>query len=224
MMTALLSTEDDSGKLLADSDLIGLYRKIEMALPHQDLHIIQFISCYPGEGVTTLAREMAMLVAHILNRRTLFVDGGESIRTGDISGRHGMATLLDVVEGKAPLSDAISSRSANDNAAYDYACLARAHEIDKILPNQDKFKQILQSLSGQFKLVVINTPGALIDPASVPLGNLVDGVVLVVEAERTRSPAVKQMLNIISVTGTKLIGMVLNKRRHYIPDWLYRYI
>jgi protein-tyrosine kinase len=49
----------------------------------------------------------------------------------------------------------------------------------------------------------------------------VDGVVMVVEAESTAAPVVRNVRDHILHAGGNLLGVVFNKQRHYIPNWLY---
>ena len=51
--------------------------------------------------------------------------------------------------------------------------------------------------------------------------NLFDGVLLVVEAEKTKWEVVQQAAETIADVGGKVVGAVLNKRRFYIPGFLY---
>jgi Mrp family chromosome partitioning ATPase len=50
----------------------------------------------------------------------------------------------------------------------------------------------------------------------------VDGVVLVVEAEKTRWQVVENLKEKIQNVGGNIIGVVFNKRRFYIPEALYK--
>jgi Mrp family chromosome partitioning ATPase len=50
----------------------------------------------------------------------------------------------------------------------------------------------------------------------------VDGVVLVVEAEKTRWPVAENVRDKIKGSGGNILGIVLNKRRYYIPEWVYK--
>ena len=50
----------------------------------------------------------------------------------------------------------------------------------------------------------------------------VDGVVIVVEADKTRWPVVQSVREKIVQHGGRLLGMVLNKRRYYIPEFIYK--
>jgi len=54
------------------------------------------------------------------------------------------------------------------------------------------------------------------------LTRCVGGVVLVVEAERTRAPIVEQARRAVEANGGRLLGVVMNKRRYHIPRAIYR--
>ncbi|MBA5873184.1 MAG: hypothetical protein GDA66_01355 [Nitrospira sp. CR1.2] len=49
----------------------------------------------------------------------------------------------------------------------------------------------------------------------------IDGTILVIEAERTVSVAAARTVSAIEAAGGHLLGLVLNKRRYIIPDWIY---
>ena len=51
-----------------------------------------------------------------------------------------------------------------------------------------------------------------------------DGVVLVVEAGRTRKEQLDRAMHVIREAQGKLIGFVLNKRQYPIPAWLYSHL
>jgi Mrp family chromosome partitioning ATPase len=50
----------------------------------------------------------------------------------------------------------------------------------------------------------------------------VDGVILVLESGKTRRQVALNVKKQLEDAKGKLLGVVLNKRRHYIPDWIYR--
>jgi Mrp family chromosome partitioning ATPase len=50
----------------------------------------------------------------------------------------------------------------------------------------------------------------------------VDGVILVIEANRTRREQLWQAEQSISAAKGKLLGYILNKRTYDVPKWLYR--
>jgi capsular exopolysaccharide synthesis family protein len=59
---------------------------------------------------------------------------------------------------------------------------------------------------------------------SLALAGKVDGVVLVVEFERTRREVLQQYKDRLEKNGAHILGVVLNKRRFPIPKWIYNRI
>lgn len=54
------------------------------------------------------------------------------------------------------------------------------------------------------------------------LSSMVDGIILVVESGKTRRQVVARSKEIIMESGGNILGVVLNKTKHYIPDWIYK--
>jgi Mrp family chromosome partitioning ATPase len=53
------------------------------------------------------------------------------------------------------------------------------------------------------------------------LAPLVDGIVLVIEANRTKREQMLYAERAIEAAKGKILGHVLNKRTYVVPDWLY---
>ena len=50
----------------------------------------------------------------------------------------------------------------------------------------------------------------------------VDGVVLVIEAGKTREQVAVRAKKELEEAGGKVLGVVLNKRKYHIPEWIYK--
>lgn len=84
------------------------------------------------------------------------------------------------------------------------------------------FDEFLRNAKQRFDHVVFDAPPLRGHPESLVLSRWADGVILVVEAERTRKRTALWARQQIETAGGNLLGVVLNKRRFHIPDWLYR--
>jgi Mrp family chromosome partitioning ATPase len=76
----------------------------------------------------------------------------------------------------------------------------------------------------QFSLILIDSSPASITADSMALCETVDGIVLVVEAEKTRSAVVKKVRDHILMQEGNLLGMVFTKRKMYIPEFFYKFL
>jgi len=90
------------------------------------------------------------------------------------------------------------------------------------MPLTEQVQRLLPALKRNFDLVVVVAAGMLTTPAKTGLSQLCDGVVFVVEAGRTRAPAARQAVETLRRLNVRVIGSVLNKQKHYIPQWLYK--
>jgi MinD-like ATPase involved in chromosome partitioning or flagellar assembly len=79
----------------------------------------------------------------------------------------------------------------------------------------------LQTLRFVFEYVFLDCSALKTSDAAPLFAPAVDGVVVVVEAERTRKEEVQNALNTIEKAEGNLLGCVLNKRRYSIPRWIY---
>lgn len=204
--------------LLRRDELVNLYQAIETALPEGGGHIVEFISATAGEGTTTVARELAHAVASQVGRRVLVL----TVRSprGNGHARDGVS-LNDVLEGGGDIRSAV--RQAPGTSFLE-ATLWATEGSSRYLFDPDSMKEMFGKLTELVDVVIIDAPAALSGFAGLALARQASGIVLVVEAERTRSPIVEQARRSIEANGGRILGVVLNKRRFHIPRFLYRWL
>jgi protein-tyrosine kinase len=50
----------------------------------------------------------------------------------------------------------------------------------------------------------------------------VDGVILVVNYDKTRRQVALRAKKELEEAGANILGVIINRRKYYIPDWIYR--
>jgi Mrp family chromosome partitioning ATPase len=80
----------------------------------------------------------------------------------------------------------------------------------------------IDSLRVSFDNILIDCPPLKDSSDAAVLASSADGVVVVAEAGRTRRAEIVNAQRTINVSGGKLLGFVLNKRRYHVPEWLYK--
>ena len=73
-----------------------------------------------------------------------------------------------------------------------------------------------------FSLILIDSSPVGFTADSLALCESVDGIVLVVEAEKTRAAVAQSVKNQILMREGNLLGMVFNKRKFHIPESIYK--
>jgi capsular exopolysaccharide synthesis family protein len=73
-----------------------------------------------------------------------------------------------------------------------------------------EMKSLLDQLSAEYDIVILDTSPLLVAADATVLGAIVDGVLLVVRATQTEREAVQQAMNHLSLVGARVVGTVLN--------------
>jgi Mrp family chromosome partitioning ATPase len=86
----------------------------------------------------------------------------------------------------------------------------------------DQGRALIRNLSDEFAYVVISAPPIGLYGDAALLGQVVDGVVLVLEANSTRRVTAKKAKQALEAANVRILGMVLNNRTFPIPERIYR--
>ncbi|HLZ66931.1 MAG TPA: hypothetical protein VKQ29_11915 [Aliidongia sp.] len=162
-----------------------------------------------GEGASTVARELAY---HIT------ADGRAVLYCGDPADLDAVRLVGSETETQ---SRAIVETNRRGLSLVDIADL---HRKDSGFAAKAAFRDWLADNTQNFDLVIIDVPPLLDQQSWSGFMGVPDGVIMVVEAERSRSEVVKATTAVIVEASGHVLGLVLNKRRHYIPKSLYKWL
>ncbi len=79
----------------------------------------------------------------------------------------------------------------------------------------------LQTLRYAFDYILLDCPALRVSDEAVFLAPETDGVMVVVEADRTRREQIQNAQQTIEAADGNLLGFILNKRQYTVPKWLY---
>jgi protein-tyrosine kinase len=85
------------------------------------------------------------------------------------------------------------------------------------------FCPLMDDLTSRFDYVVIDAPPVLSAPESLCIAANVDVVVLVLKSGVTRREIARKTIEKIEEAEGKVIGIVLNRRKYYIPERMYKF-
>ncbi len=72
-----------------------------------------------------------------------------------------------------------------------------------------------RKLSEQDELILLDTPSLTASPVAQALASTVDGVILIIQAERTRSHVAAEAKRLLEQVGAPLLGVVFTRHRDY---------
>ena len=189
--------------------------------------ILALTSCLSDEGVSTVAANFAVTLARHAQGSVLLVDA--NLRRPSVHRIFGVKIspgLLDILVDDRRNREIIHSSSAGNlsSSAGNLFVLSsgrRAVDLSRLYRSQ-VFRDLVDRWKRQYRFVVFDIPAVSEDSSAVHLASLVDGVILVVEAERVRWQVAQRAKERLLEAKANVLGVVLNKRRFPVPGWLYR--
>jgi Mrp family chromosome partitioning ATPase len=205
-----------------ESDLLALAQNIAARLPNPDQNVIQFIGSRMGEGTSTLIREFALTAAKHSSRPVLLVEADfyqpSQNQAFAIEAKPPLELVLQ--EGKA--LDGVISRVEESNLFL----ATLSSKIQRSLTDRSFFgsTDMWKTAREQFSLILIDSSPATVTADSLAICETVNGVVLVIEAEKTRSAVVQNVKRQILMREGNLLGIVFTKRKFHIPKFIYKWL
>jgi Mrp family chromosome partitioning ATPase len=185
----------------------------ELCLPDAPRRI-GIAGCHAGAGASTVALNLALLLRERQDSPVWLVEA--DLRRPVLAGWLGVAGggFNRLAEGETTLADC-----GVQDAATGLHLLAATAVAQPLLLLQ-KAAERLAAFTGERLLV--DLPPVLGAPDATLLAPRLDGVLLVLEAEGTRWEVAREARHRLEAAGARVIGAVLNKKPHPIPNWLYR--
>jgi capsular exopolysaccharide synthesis family protein len=177
------------------------------------------VSAAHGEGTSTVARELAVLLTRDNNAHAILVDA--NLRTPSQHKAFGVdrgSGLTEVLTRGLALDEAV--RNGNSSRVPLLTSGRPATHPAGVL-SAPELRTVLEGLRAKYDWVIVDGPPATVYSDAGILAPLVDGVVLVVEAEKTRWQVAEQAKRILEESGARLLGAVLSRRQFHIPNALY---
>ncbi len=204
-------------------ELEVLSERVESELPRTGRRVFAVTAAVAGEGASTISLQLARTLARKSDGKVLLIDGDTSRGAGTLSQSIGKAGslpgLAEVLQGEVELSKAILSTD-EPNLHFLPAGLSPIAFGDGAVG--DKMRQFLDDMATLYRVVAVDSPPVLSHPESRSLAALTDGAVVVLQAHRTRREVVQKAMAILQGAHVRVLGVVLNRRRYPVPEFLYR--
>ncbi len=220
---------DNKGIFVFDlprSPITEAFRSIRTSLEFygvdQPLHILVVTSSGPEEGKTTIATNLAAILAKG-NKSVLLLDA--DLRRPNIHNLFGISNrtgLSDLLRGRLTIPQIIQKFENYENLSVITSGSLPPNPAELIA--SEKMSHIIENLKKQFELIVIDTPPAIVTDAQL-LASQADGVIYIVRPGKTRVIAAKTPLEEFERVGANLIGVVMNRiprnRDYYYGGYNY---
>lgn len=201
-------------QLLLTSFQTGLQKQSEGA-------VLAFTSAAPQEGVTHVIQSFAVELAKHSERRTLIITAErlQTLRVADYIRMPECCTRTNIEN--LWVLGAEKSAKANGNGNGNGHAPAR-NKVTRLEDESEFGLDRIEALRLTFPNILIDCRALKVSSEAAVLAATVDGVVVVVEAGRTRRDEIQNARRTIEMAKGNFLGIILNKRRYPVPEWLYQ--
>jgi protein-tyrosine kinase len=202
---------------------LGMLRNaVEVALAGKKKRTILFTSAMHGEGTTSVAASYASILALEGRERVLVCEmNARRPAFSDVFSTNGDAGITEYFLSGMSLESLVQQAEASRldvlHAGRQDATVIQLH-LNAVFP------RLLEEALRSYDTVVIDAPPVISSPETPPMSGFVDGVVMVVHAGKTKREVVLRAIDSITSFKGRVLGVVLNRKRYYIPDFIYKRI
>lgn len=226
-----LASRVSVGRLLANpTSLLGeQFRKLRSMITTQSLvnglRAVLVTSCMPEEGKTTVTLNLSSAIAHGLDDSVILIDADlRRLSLTSLLGLKNAPGLLDILEGGATIEESLVDTEIDGltviPGGYNPAKPAE-------LVASARMRNLIHELKERYKgsYIIIDSTPIVSTSESHVLGQMVDGIILVILADQTRRDVIKRELQVFD--RKKLLGVVLNcaefETSHYYSKYYKEY-
>lgn len=190
------------------------FRRIRSSLTYASVadraRRILITSSVPAEGKSTFAANLALTLAG-LRHSVLLIDADlRRPRVAEYFGVEGAVGLTGVLVGEVDLDVAKFSRT---DSTLDVLPSGAVPPNPSEMLTSDAMRQLLATVTDHYDFVLVDSPPVLSVADANLLSPLMDGVIVVVDATKTRRPQLTETLRMLENAGARVLGLVLNKAR-----------
>jgi len=183
-------------------------------------YVVGVTSSSRSEGVSTVAANLASALSEQGNGTTLLVDANtrhpfiHRIFRTRLS--PGLVDALTIDRGDGQ-ENTVVRRTTNLSILTAGSIGGSSAKI----PPSDDLAHLLDAARQNYRFIVVDMPALEEDSSVARLAASCDGVVLVVETERLRWESISRTKQRLTQHNSNVLGVLLNKRRFPVPNWVY---
>lgn len=222
-----IDTTRDSGLLKGMDEnfrraLLTLRNTIESETREHGTRTIVFTSAIGKEGKTTVMSAFARVLAIGQGAKILLVDC--SVRAPMLHRLFGVENdggIIEYLEGRKDLPSVVRHL---DLPGLDLVTAGITADVDISMPlfNSDRMAHFMREVRETYEYVLIDTSAILEAPETPIISSYSDGVIMVVHVGRTRREVIKRAILMVEKLEGRFIGTILNRKKYFIPEFIYR--
>jgi Mrp family chromosome partitioning ATPase len=186
------------------------------------LPFVGLAACDDSAGTTTIARAVAHQIHAGLGRRVLLVDA--NFKTPGLHREFGLPLgpgLSDLLAGLTTLRQAVQTA---DGSGLCVLTAGTPSLASLSLFTGPAFETMKGHLREYFDNIIFDCAPLSRDAETYVLAKKLDGLVMVLAAERTRWESGAQIIERLRSADVNVVGAVINGKKFHIPNFIYRWL
>ena len=205
-----------------------LRTNIEFSNFEKKIKVISIVSAKPTEGKSTVAANLAVVMAG-QHPRVLLIDC--DLRKPVVhkmfhaSNKSGLSNLLLESSFEPGVFNNYCQQIIHPNITNELFLITSG----PVVPNPSemlsskKFKDLVASLRNHFDIIILDGPPVLPVPDSIPIGLTADGTLFVIASEQTEKEAAQIAVTTLRRSNVNLLGTVLTMIKKESSSYQYSY-
>lgn len=218
-------------------DVDEIYRSlrtnIEFSQMDDAIQVINVVSTVPNEGKSTIACNLARIMA-AKYKNVLLIDcdlrNASVHKTLGISNRCGLTNIISEFREGVSIHSYEGVQDVQFDGGYALSVITAGHRVpnpSEVLGSK-RLAKFLNQARQEFGYIIIDCPPVAVASDTIPLCNVSDGVLYVVDSKSSDKRKVKMAIGDVQRNGGHVIGLVLNKvdasdESHYGYGYGYGY-
>jgi hypothetical protein len=217
-------TNDWSPEDFAREQIRGLVRRVFFASGGQPITQVVFSAAEPHTEVASICDQVGQALALETSAHIAVV--GREPRAGEVvrehSGGVGRSAIKSSIKSSSIKSSSIKSWSTQTAVNLWRVPGFGLREWGEESGTGRYWLSCLAELRNEFEYAVIEGPAAGISSEAGLLGQLTDGIILVLGAHSTRRATARKIKETLEAAQSRILGTVLSERRFPVPERIYR--
>lgn len=201
-------------------DVDEIYRSlrtnIEFSQMDEEIQVLSVASTIPNEGKSSVATNLARIMA-AKYKNVLLVDcdlRNPSVhKMMKISNRSGLTNIISEFQEGLSINSYEGVQQVQYDGGQTLTVITAGHRVtnpSEVLGSK-RMGRFLEQARKEFGYIIIDSPPVLLASETIPLCNLSDGVLYVVDAKNADKRKVRAAIKDLKRNGGHVIGVVLNK-------------
>lgn len=206
-----------SPSAFAKEQIRGLVRQVFFSSGAHPVRQVVMSSAGPGMDVTAICELVGRELA--LEAQTSVAVVGNDLPAE--SGQDRGAETTVILSGRR---SGVTLRQASIQAANNLWLVPDMRSVDggeECVPG-NPWQSRMADLRREFEYSIVSTPSAGTSSDPALMGQLADGIILVLEAHNTRRAIARKIIETFEAAQVRVLGIVLSERTFPLPEWIYR--